>query len=254
MISLTMRIRHPGLAFLGLSVIPTAAFAQPVPKAGTATPSPAPVVSFSPTVRVTIQTDSTTPAKFLARGFDLRVESGAPATTEVELVKRAGPFTGVLVALSASGTVAPAGIIEVLDTLGRPTITFRLTDVSIVSDHLSLSAARATAEQSRISQSEALSSLTADFQEASRQLAMAEALDKTHVNTKLELARARDHVADLQRRIDLLGQRRALLASQAAEQGPLDETIVLRFRQLDIETGEPGGTASVGIGAKPPSR
>ena len=36
-----------------------------------------------------------------------------------------------------------------------------------------------------------------DFQEASRQLATAEALDKTHVNTKLELARARDHVADL---------------------------------------------------------
>jgi hypothetical protein len=247
-----MRMRRPSLAFLGLSVLPVAVFAQSQPKTSTVTPSPAAVVSFSPTVRVTLQTDSGPPAKFMAHGFDLRVASGAPPTTEVQLVKRAGPFTGVLVALNASGATVPAGVIEVLDTLGRPTITFRLTDVSIVSDHLSLSAARASAEQVRISQSEALSALTADFQEASRQLATAEALDKTHVNTKLELARARDHVADLQRRVDLLGQRRALLASQAEEQGPLDETIVLRFRQLDIDTGEPGGTASVGIGPKPP--
>jgi hypothetical protein len=223
------------------------------PKTSAATPTSAAVVSFSPTVRVTLQTDSAAPATFLARGFDLHVASGSPATTEIQLVKRAGPFTGVLVALSANGASAPSGIIEVLDTLGRPTVTFRLTDVSIVSDHLSLSSARAGAEQLRISQSEALSALTADFQEASRQLATAEALDKTHVNTKLELARARDHVADLQRRIDLLGQRRALLAEQAREQGPLDETIVLHFRQMDIDTGERGGTASIGVGPKPPN-
>jgi hypothetical protein len=247
-----MDIRRPRLVFLGLSVIPAAVFAQSQPKTSAATQSPAAVVSFSPTVRVTLQIDSGAPAKFTAHGFDLRVASDAPATTEVQLVKRAGPFTGVLVALSATGTIAPAGIIEVLDTLGRPTITFRLTDVSIVSDHLSLSAARATTEQLRISQSEALSALTADFQEASRELVTAEALDKTHVNTKLELARARDHAADLQRRIDLLGQRHALLTSQAEVQGPLDETIVLHFRRLDIDTGEPGGTASVGIGPKPP--
>jgi hypothetical protein len=69
----------------------------------------------------------------------------------------------------------------------------------------------------------------------------------------LDLARARDRATDLQHRIDLLKQRQSLLASQQADQGPLDETIVLRFARLEIESREPGGRATIDVGGRPPS-
>jgi hypothetical protein len=222
----------------------------------------APKVSLSPTVRVTLQLDSAATAHFDARGFDLRVSqatgaagsAASAASTEIQLVKQAGAHTGDLVRLSASGARAPSALIEVLDSIGAPATTLRLTDVTIVSDHLSLSAARANLEQQRISQQEALSALMTDFQEAQRQLSTLEQLGKTRVATPQDLARARDRASDLQRRIELLKERQSLLAGQLAGQGPLEETIILHFTRLDIDSPQPGGRAVIDIGAKPPAK
>ena len=215
----------------------------------------APKVSLSPVVRVTMQLDSVSTARFNAHGFDLHVaQTGIPAAAEIQLVKVAGPSTGDLVNLSANAVHAPSATIEVLDSLGRPAVTLRLADVAVVSDHLSLSAARANFEQQRISQQEALSALTADYAEAQRQLTTTEELGKTRVATRLDLARARDRASDLQRRIDLLKQRQALLAGEIAGQGPLDETIVLRFGQLQIESTEPGGLAVIDFARRPAAK
>ena len=214
-------------------------------------------MSLSPVVRVTLHIDSASTARFNAHGFDLRVvQSGVPSSAEIELVKVAGPSTGDLVSMSANAARASSGLIEVLDSLGRSAVTLRLTDISVVSDHLSLSATRANLEQQRISQQEALSALTADQQEAQRQLATLEELGKTRVATRMDVARARDRASDLQRRIDLLKQRQALLAGQIASQagGPLDETIVLRFGQLQIESAEPGGRAVIDFARRPAPR
>src|SRR5690349_11304334 len=67
----------------------------------------------SPVVRVTLQLDSGTTARFDARGFELRVSSPgteAPRSgAEIQLVKPAGPHTGDLVRLSASGARSPMG-------------------------------------------------------------------------------------------------------------------------------------------------
>jgi hypothetical protein len=234
-----------GLSLSVLATAATAATAQDVPK-----------VPLSPVVRVTLQMDSTSSARFDARGFDLRVAQSGPgsAPASIELVKQAGAYTGYLVNASASGSRAPNAVIEVLDSAGTPSVTFRLADVTIVSDHLSLSAARANLEQQRITQQEALSSLTADYQEAQRQLATVEELSKTRVATRLDLARSRDHASDLKQRIDLLKLRQALLARQFAESGPLDETVVLHFARLEIENAQPGGRAMVEGLSRPPSK
>lgn len=183
-----------------------------------------------------MQIDSATTARFDARGFDLLVGQALASGSEAHLVKQAGAYTRDLVRLSATGMHAPSVTIEVLDSLGAPAATIRLADATIVSDHLSLSAARADLEQQRISQQEALSALTADYQDAQRELAMLEELGKTRVATRQDLARARDRATDLQRRIDLLKQRQALLAAQTAGQGPLEETLVLRFATFEIVT------------------
>jgi len=158
----------------------------------------------------------------------------------------------VLLSLSVNGTRIPSAVIEIPDSLGAPAISFRLSDVTVASDHLSLSAARANLEQQRIAQQEALSALTADYQEAQRQLTTVEELSKARSATRTDLARARDQASELQRRIDLLKQRQALLLRQIDDQGPLDETIVLRFGRFEIDSREPGGRAAIDFGGRPP--
>jgi hypothetical protein len=200
-----------------------------------------------PIVRVVLELDSGTVANFDARDFDLRVadESAEHGTTELRLVKQVGAHTGDLVRLGASGERVPSATIEILDSLGVPSATVRLRGVSVASDRIALSAARATLEQQRLSQQESLSALTTEYQEAERQRATVEALGKSHIGTRQDLERARDRASDLARRIELLRRRQGLVERQLAAQGPLEETVVLRFDGLEIDSGAPGGRATV---------
>ena len=217
----------------------------------------APPPLASPIVRVTLQLDSGTTAQFDARSFELRVSSAGKGAAgngaEIQLVKPAGPHTGDLVRLSASGARSPMAQIEILDSLGVATTTWQLRDVTIASDRVTL-ASRVGLEQQRLAQQEALSTLTAEHQEAQRQLATVEELGKSRVGTRLELARARDRSADLQRRIALLERRLALVNGQLASQGVLEETVVLRFGRLDIDSAEPGGRATITLGPRAAKR
>lgn len=212
----------------------------------------------SPIVRVTLQLDSGTTARFDARAFELRVSAAgrgaAGSGAEIQLVKPAGPHTGDLVRLSASGARSPMAQIEILDSLGVATTTWQLRDVTIASDQVTLASSRVGLEQQRLSQQEALSTLTAEHQEAQRQLATVEELGKSRVGTRLDLARARDRSADLERRIALLERRIALVNGQLASQGVLEETIVLHFGRLEIESAEPGGRATITLGTRPAKR
>jgi len=212
----------------------------------------------APIVRVTLQLDSSTTARFDARGFELRVSSAGGGGTgngaEIQLVKPAGPHTGDLVRLSASGARSPTAQIEILDSLGVATTTWQLRDVTIASDHVTLASSRVGLEQQRLAQQEALSTLTAEHQEAQRQLATVEELGKSRVGTRLELARARDRSADLERRIALLERRIALVNGQLAGQGVLEETVVLHFGRLEIESAEPGGRATITLGTRAAKR
>jgi len=200
----------------------------------------------SSVVRVTLQVDSDSSVRFDVDGFELKVSpSGMPGVNaEMQLVKQAGVNTGTLLAMAGRKVRAPSAVVEVLDSAGAPAMTFRLTDVSVVSQRLTLANNRASLEQQSISQQEALSSLNADYQEAARQLATTEELNRSHVGTRLELARARDRVSDLQRRVDLLKQRQAQVSRQLAGSG-LEETLVLRFGQLEVESKDSGGRAVI---------
>lgn len=236
-----MRLRSPIASLALVSTLGAASHAQE------ATQSLA-----SPIVRVTLQLDSGTTARFDARGFELRVSpAGAGGSgAEIQLVKPAGPHTGDLVRLTASGARAPGAQIEILDSLGVAATTVQLRDVTVASDQISLATTRVALEQQRLAQQEALSALTADRQEAQRQLATVEELGKSRVGTRLELARARDRSADLQRRIALLERRLALVTGQLANQGVLEETVVLHFGRLEIESAEPGGRATIDVGTR----
>ena len=224
-------LRRAALGLVSFSVAVHAAGAQ------SAVQRPA-----SSIVRVTLQVDADSAVHFDVDGFELKVSPSAMpgVNVEMQLVKQAGANTGALLAMAGRRTRAPSAVVEVLDSAGAAAMTFRLTEVSVVSQRLTLSGNRNSLEQQSIAQQEALSALNADFQEASRQLTTTEELNRSHVGTRLELARARDRVSDLQRRMDLLKQRQAQVARQLAGSG-LEETLVLHFGQLEIESKDASG-------------
>jgi hypothetical protein len=168
-----------------------------------------------------------------ARGFELRVPQ---PDAQVALTKNTDTTTPDLIRVAQSHAVLPEVVVEVFDSAAAPVMKLRLTGVVIASERVALSTSRASLEQQRIAQQEALSSLTSDYQEAKRQLDMAEELGKTRITTRQDLARARDRASDLKQRLDLLKQRQAMVARQLEAMGPVDETLTLRFQHMDIES------------------
>lgn len=202
-----------------------------------------------PNARVTLRVDSAHTAQFVATGFELRVADDA----QVALTRAVDAATPQLVSLAASRTLVPSVVVEVTDSLSTPVMVLRLSGVTIASERVTLSTARTQLEQQRIAQQEALSSLTSDSQEAERQLATAEELGRTRVNTRQELARARDRAADLKQRLELLRQRLALVNRQLESAGPLDESLLLNFQHMEIESRDGSSRAAVDFAAKQPS-
>jgi len=184
-------------------------------------------------VRVSLQIDSTKSLGFSAHGFELRVQQ---PNAHVELSKQTDSATPELIRLAESRAVLPHVVVEVLDSASGPAMTLRLTGVTIASERVALSTTRSLLQQQSIAQQEALSSLTSDYQEADRQLAMAEELGKTRITTRQDLARARDRASDLKQRLALLRQRQAIVARQLHDLGPLDETLTLHFEHIDIDS------------------
>lgn len=194
---------------------------------------------------------SGTQAEFDTRSFDLGVSraaaasgkdesAGASSLPELHLVKRAGPFTGALVQASAGGQHLPTVVVNVPDSTGASAMTITLSDVVIGTDRLVLTNARQGLEQQRIAQQASLAQLNSDYQEAQRQLSIAEQLGKSRVTTPQDLSRARERAAEVQKRLELARQSYAMLESQLAAQGPMDEELTLRFARIQINGAEPG--------------
>lgn len=231
------------IATLTLLLAPAALAAQSAATTP-AIPAPHPLTAGA---HVTIDLGNGSQAEFDTRSFELGI-SRAPGKDDMpvasapslHLVKRAGPFTGTLVQTSASGQHLPTVWLTVPDTTGAPAMTITLSDVVIDTDRLVLSSARAALEQQRIAQEGALTQLNTDYQEAQRQLAIAEQLGKSRVTTPQDLSRAREHATDVQRRLQLARQSQAMLENQLAEQGPMDEELTLHFARIAIDGAEPG--------------
>lgn len=238
--------RFSGCAALLVGIIvgsSTAARAQSASASPPPAIAPATVASGA---HVTVDLGNGSQAEFDARSFDLTVAHSAGssdtngALPEIHLVKRAGPFTGTLVQATASGQHFATVIVAVPDSVGGPAVTLTLSDAVLSTDRLVLTNARESLEQERISDQEAFTQLTADYQEAQRQLAVAEQLGRSRVTTPQDLLRARERAAELQQRLDLARQRQAMLQRQLAAQGALDEELTLRFARIEIDGVAPG--------------
>lgn len=207
------------------------------------------------TARVTFDFGSGPSQPLLVRGFELQVTNVGPAATpasnvpaaslagavQVKFDRTPGAFTADLAQHGASGQRIPSVIVEVLDPSGATTLTLRLSDVLVASDHVAVND-RSALEQQRLGLLDAVAQATSDYQEAVRQQNLTEALDRKRLSSSLEVARVHSQVALLEKRLQNQQRRLALLDAQLAASGPLDETVVLTFAHFDVET--PGDSTS----------
>lgn len=215
------------------------------------------------TARVTFDFGTGPSQPLLVRDFELQVSNAGPAAppasnvpaaqlagaVQVKFDRTPGLFTPDLAQRGASGQRIPSVTVEVLDPSGATTLTLRLSDVLVASDHVVVND-RSGLEQQRLGLLDAIAQLTSDLQEAERQQNLTEALDKKRLSSSLEVARVHSQVDLLRKRLENQRTRLALLESQIAATGPLDEQVALTFAHFDVEMP---GAPPVGYTFEPPS-
>jgi multidrug resistance efflux pump len=112
----------------------------------------------------------------------------------------------------------------------------RMHDVQVVSTKVSANGDDASLRQQRLGLTESVAQVRSDLDEAERQLSVTSSLEKRHLASSAELARARGAMALLTARLVVQQQRLALIEHQLAEWMPFEEEIVLAAAKMDAIT------------------
>ena len=196
--------------------------------------------------RIAVDFGSGVAATFVARSFELSVSASAttPAT------KVATPATAVqLRFLRTPDTLSPqlasrVGGAERIATVeatlvGRPTapgMVVRLRDVQVISMRVVTNDDNIGLEQQRLGLEESIAQLSIDLQEAQRQLAVTESLDKRKMSSSLEVAHAHATADVLTRRLAVQREHLALVQQQISRWVPIQEEVVLSASHIEMQT------------------
>ena len=181
-------------------------------------------VDTTPPARVAFDFGPGLGAPIAARALEFGVSStpgatsrGQPATAaRVRFVRAPDSLSAELARRVASGERIAAVDAQLDGRGGAPAVLLHLRDVQVVSTRLQMNDDNVGIVQQRLSLEESVAQISVDLQEARRQLNVAESLDKRHLSSSLELARARGSVDALAARLAVQRERLALVAQQLA--------------------------------------
>jgi hypothetical protein len=105
----------------------------------------------------------------------------------------------------------------------------------VSSDRVVVAQADRALEQQRLDLTDAIAQVSADLQEAERQLNLTDVLDKRRLSSSQEVARARERVDVLQTRLDGQRRRLAMLEERIHEQSPVHEEVLLSFARFEVQ-------------------
>jgi hypothetical protein len=179
-------------------------------------------------------------APFVARDFQVEfapAPSAAPSggSVRVRFSKAPDTITPELAHRGASAERVPNVVVEVLAG-DKPVMTLRLTEVLVASDRMVVDNGARVLEEQRLSMEDGIAQLSADLQDAKRQLALTDALDKKKLSSTLELARARDRAQMLETRLDVQRRRLALLDRRIASESSVNEEVALVVPRFELES------------------
>lgn len=177
------------------------------------------------------------------RAFELDVTQGEaargrrrlPATARLRLVRAPDALSAPLARRVSTGERLARVDAELPGGNGASPMLVHLYDVQIVSTRLLLSDERSALLQQRLTLVESIAQITADMQEADRQLSATESLAKQQLSPSLELARARSRAAVLAQRLDVQQRRLALVERDFARWIPTREEVVLDAARAELD-------------------
>jgi hypothetical protein len=176
-----------------------------------------------------------------ARAFEVALTGGGArrrttmAASRLKLARVPDSTSVALARRIASGTHVPRIDVQ-LPGAGTAGLVLRLYDVQVVSTRLVASDDPTALLQQRLALAESMVQLTADREEAERQLEAMETLEKQHLSPSLDVARVRANAEVLSRRLAVQQQRLALADRQLARWTPVHEELELSASRSELAT------------------
>lgn len=194
-----------------------------------------------PAARITLDLGSGSVAAFTASTIDMSMTASpaapkTPAVTTVQLRFLRAPDSLSAELARRIGAARIPSVEAVLPSHGTtPSITLRLSDVQVTSMRLVTSDDNVGLVQQRLGLQESIAQLSIDSQEAQRQLAVTESLDKRKLSSSLEVAHAHATADALASRLAVQRQHLALVEQLLARWTPVREEIVLLAGAAEVQ-------------------
>jgi len=194
-----------------------------------------------PAARITLDLGAGPTASFVANMIDLSMTTSqptpkTPSVAMVQLRFLRAPDTLSAELASRIGTTHIATTDVVLPAHGKtPSITLKLYDVQVTSMRLVTNEDNVGLVQQRLDLLESIAQLSIDLQEAQRQLAVTESLDKRKLSSSLEVAHAHATTDALSSRLAVQRQHLALVEELLSRWTPVREELVLTANRMDMQ-------------------
>lgn len=234
----------PSLLALLLAQTPIASRAERVPRDTGAVVRDSALSIASDTVpaaRITLDLGAGPVAPFAATMIDMSMTTSqatpkAPPVATVQFRFLRAPDTLSAELASRIGTGRLASVEAVLPAHGTtPAIMLRLYDVQVSSMRLVTNDDNIGLVQQRLGLQESIAQLSIDLQEAQRQLAVTESLDKRKLSSSLEVSHAHATADALSSRLGVQRQHLALVEQLLSRWTPVREEIVLTANRMDMQ-------------------
>lgn len=164
------------------------------------------------------------------------VRNQAVATTRLRFVRRPDSLSAEFARRVASNEHIPMVEVEIRPAVGEPPMVVRMHDVQVVSTKVTANGDDASLRQQRLGLTESVAQVRSDLDEAERQLSVTSSLEKRHLASSAELARARGAMALLTARLGVQQQRLALIEHQLSDWMPFEEEVILAAAKMDAVT------------------
>lgn len=194
-----------------------------------------------PAARITLDLGAGPLAPFAATTIDLSVTTSQPApkappvaTVQLRFQRAPDTLSAQLANLIGTGHIATAEAL--LPAHGpTPSITLKLYDAQVTSMRLVTNDDNVGLVQQRLGLQESIAQLSIDLDEAQRQLAVTESLDKRKLSSSLEVAHAHATADALSSRLAVQRQHLALVQELLSRWTPVREELVLTANRMDMQ-------------------
>ena len=164
------------------------------------------------------------------------VRNQVVATTRLRFLRRPDSLSAEFARRVSSSERIPLVEVEIRPEPGAAPMFVLLHDAQVVSTKVTANGDDAALRQQRLGLTEAIAQVRADLEEAQRQLAVTSSLEKRHLASTVELARARGAMSLLHSRLAVQEQRLALVEHQLADWMPFEEEVILAAAKMEATT------------------